>query len=1206
MPKWTSRQLEAITARNRDILVSAAAGSGKTAVLIERIVSLLAEGLQLDRLLVVTFTHAAADEMKERLTDLLGQAAEKNPALRAQYAMLGRADISTLHSFCARLVKQHFQAAGTDPLSKLADDNQAQELLNQALDEVIDQAHETPSAAFASLTDRFKEPDILQMVLSLYRFIMSMDAPFAWLESAVQMDETPSLYDHPWYLVMKNEAGLLLQGARDLLLEAAAICRQPDGPLRYTQAIQDDLTVVDLLQSALSTQPRFTWNPPAYTRLPSKKPPAEEDPDLALLVKDGLRKQAKDTIAQALALLPQDAAQAQAWMQDVLTTQPQLRALADLVRALSERYQELKAQKTLWDFNDLEHLALKALQDERVYHQVSKQYDAIFVDEYQDVSRIQEAIITRLRREDNSLFMVGDVKQSIYRFRLADPGLFLSKYRSFDQARDAVKRLITLKENFRSTKNILQAVNLVFDHAMRENATEIAYDDEARLSTLKEDEQDERVELWLLQRDNPQPLDEEADLLEAPLDEEEDEDNPDEEGNAAKRDKGEMERAFVYEARLIARRIKELLGTPIVDGDSARDIQYRDFAILLRSAANRASDMADILNQANIPTYSDAEGEFYTQSDVRDVLNILQVVDNPYQDIPLLSALSCPAFGFSPSQLADIRLLANTREIPFHQVFFETAQTDPACQKAADTLSRWRLMASNLPLPRFLSALLRESGLYTIAGAKEDGELRRANLRILVSRAESATDSMNLADFVQRALNAVKQKSRDRSASLGMNENVVRIMTMHKSKGLQFPIVILPDLASSFSGKRFSAPLRMDAMTGLAIEQIDPQIRTRKDGFGMQAMKIKKNREELSEEARLLYVGMTRAKQRLMLIGAMDKKAAALKRWALPSSDYSAGSAKSMLDWVCNPLYEAVAAQNELLYDAPNGSRWHIRWQDIEGLAAPQGALNNQPLPVMPDNLPTENPFLPLESPAPSLQKSSVTALLARAALKRLEKQQADAALLVDSELLEQEEETPEDKRQPLQALKPLRPLWTAGKEQQLTGAQRGAAAHKALCALDIARLSHLENNEQARALRETLDGLVTKGILRTNEREAVDETTLLRFMNSDLARRLADSPERHSEWPFTLQVETGLLIQGVLDACFVEDNQWVLVDYKTDWGEQDEILGRYRDQMRWYMRALRDITGLPVKEAWLYLLRSGQTAQVTEIQPITLEEMGL
>ncbi len=1192
MRKWTDRQQEAITARSREVLVSAAAGSGKTSVLIQRVMALLLEGVPLDRMLVVTFTHAAADEMKTRLTDLLSEAAGQDPRLKKQYLLLGRADICTLHSFCQKVIRRHFQAAGTDPLSRPADELLAGELFDAAADQALESFYMQTDADAKVLMDRFSDREIEDMVGRLYRFLMAQDSPWEWLDSRLAGLEQGSLYDHPWYEVMRREVRLILSGAEDLLRTCRDLCERADGPARYLMMIQDDLALLDRLREQLRGDSRSGFPALSFSRLSTKAAGQAEDPEVRERTKD-LRDRAKELIRQAMGLLPSGEREAEEWMGEVRATLPPLRALAGLVRDTHGRYMRAKAERALWDFYDMEHLALKALTDPQIAREVAGAYDALFVDEYQDISSIQEAIIRRLHDGENTLFMVGDVKQSIYRFRLADPNLFLQKSRDFKPGGEAGSRLITLRENFRSRPQILKAVNLVFDFAMRSDATEISYDDEARLVPQDGLGEGPPVELWLIEKGEDEPAEEESLPDDLSLDEATDEGETGETGEETppKRNGGEMERAFVYEARLIARRVSELLGTPIPDGKGTRPLQLRDVAVLLRAASGRAAVIAEILCQAGIQAYSDADSQLYAQQEVRDLIALLQVLDNPRQDTPLLHVLSCPVFSFSPADLARVRQHDPRPETSFSQAFFSLAETDPACRGVLDTLGNWRFMAANMPLEQFIRYLLRQSGLYAAAGAKEDGGLRRANLRLLAAGAAPMPEPQTLGGFLRRTITAMKGKAGARSASIGMQENVVRIMTIHKSKGLEFPVVFLPDLAASFSRRQKALPLWMDAGTGLAMETVVPEARLKREGFGVRAIRIKKSREELSEEARLLYVGMTRAKERLILIGAPENASAAMARWAHPTGDYAAGSAACMLDWVCTPLYPALSAKRDGLWDAPGGGRWMLSRRMTGSLPAAGNSAapaNLQTLVSAPGGdigrlfaFPASRPSLPL--------KSSVTALVTgRAGIET-----------------EDEEETPALKRRELQFDRPPMPLPRLAGGEQLTGAQRGAAAHKALCALDPSRFIRLEGAALKDALAQALMEMQGQGLLRAEEAEALDTGAIEAFFFSDLARRMADSAERHAEWPFTLKAEGGVILQGVLDACFLEDGAWVLVDYKTDWGDPDELANRYRDQMRWYMRALRDITGLPVKEAWLYLLRLGQAVRMEENEPIRLRTGG-
>ena len=873
---------------------------------------------------------------------------------------------------------------------------------------------------------------------------------------------------------------------------------------------------------------------------------------------------------KALGFLPANQAEAETWAGEIALTLPALRALSRLTRETHARYQQLKAENTLWDYNDLEHFALRALTRPDIAQEAASGYDALFVDEYQDISHIQEALIRRFHDSRNSLFMVGDVKQSIYRFRLADPSLFLRHYQRFDRDGGAAERVIPLRENFRSQPNILHSVNLVFENTMREKITEIAYDAEARLVPGRKGPGGEAVELWLIDRsplpDPPQP-DPDEEGWEEP-----------EEGEAQAPDV--VESAFDYEARLIAQRIQALRRETIPGKDgSPRPIQFRDMAVLLRSGVRRAAALARVLGEAGIPVYSDTDAGFFSLPDVKDALHLLRVIDNPLDDESLLSALAGPAFGLSPDGLAALRKHNLDARVPLHLNFFEMAGRDPHIQSIKARFDQWRFLADNMPLERFVRRLLRESGLYTLAGAKSEGELRRANLRLLASMAAPAPDPQTLHDFLKR-VDAAGQKGRQRSASLGEQEDVVRVMTLHKSKGLEFPVVFMPDLAAEFSKKKDRSPLLLDAAAGMALSLVIPEDRLKKSTFAARAMLVKKSREELSEEARLLYVGMTRARERLILTAAIKNPATAIARWSRPQTDYTVGTAASMLDWLAAPLHEAIA----LGHDAPfaaGDSRWMVYHRGLDSLPASPEVTEETPAPPSAAAPSARIAALFEETPAgPVLPlKSSVTALVTG----RL------------GALLEDEEETPDTKRRELVLPLPLAPLPQLRDKKPLSAAQRGIATHRALGALDPADFLGLEAEALKARLTVALDDLAVRGLLRQRERLSLDEAALLAYLESGLAMRMAKSPQRQREWPFTLKVEAGMLLQGVLDACFLEDGAWVLVDYKTDRADPDTLLEKYSAQMRWYMRALRDITGLPVKEAWLYLLAHRRAVLVRE-----------
>ncbi len=1170
MPDWTPAQKAAITARSRSILVSAAAGSGKTTVLIERIMTMLREGTDIRSMLVVTFTKAAAGEMRERLMKALAGEARGSAALRAQRAALGSADISTLHQFCIQLIRRHFQAAGTDPESAVGDSGLLASLLARALEEEMEALYAQPDEDGQHLIDQYEDTQIEQMVRALYTFLRAQEAPFEWLEACAQAPAPDRIEGCAWYRGLAEAALSEADEALRLLARCEALTRRPGGPARYESAVKTDLEMAGAIRAGLGRPggPPEGWRA-NLVRLPGGKIPPEEDPALREQFQE-LRKQARACLDAALSLLPAGDQARRRAMDDIAFTLPALRALSRLTRSVHERYGALKAARRLWDFADLEHLALACLKDPLVRAAEQQRYRAIFVDEYQDISRIQEAIIRLLHGENGSLFMVGDVKQSIYRFRLAEPGLFLDKYTRFDAAEGAAERVIALSENFRSRDNILLCVNHVFDHTLRGGALEIDYGSGERLYPGNHTSFDPPVELRLIR---PPREAEETEADEIPQEDVE-------EGPVAD-DGGESPAGCEREAMLMAGIMKRLLGSPLREGEGTRPMRWRDMVILLRSASGRAGMMARVLRDQGIPVYSDADQQFFDLIEVSDVLNLLHVLDNPCDDERLMAVLSAPPFELGPDELLDINEGRDLQR-PFYESFFEKAKTDARLGGIARRLEGWRLACENRPLDSFLRYLLRETGIYARAGAKPEGELRRANLRLLCERAGPVPEPQTLHGFLGRVTQARRQSGETRAAAtLGAGEDVVRIMTIHKSKGLEFPLVFLPDLSHRFrTGRQKDEPLLLDTEYGAALRVVKVDKRLTYDTLAGKAIQLKKDRQTRAEEARLLYVAMTRARERLILISSPRSLDSERKKWELASGG-GAERASSMLEWVGGSLWPGLESGEDFFYEAPGGGRFDIRYHEAGRLRAPAAAAPASPFPPLGAEAPSDEiraMLAPLPPPEDFPVKLSVTQLTHR-----------NAAV---------EEETAPLKRLPLDEL-----LRAAPGGARLGAVGRGSAMHKALGSLDLAPLRGLRGDALRRAVEGGLDLLAGRSLLSPEERAATPSGALARFFESGIGQRLLRSQEVHREWPFTLACEGGLIVQGVLDCCFLEEDGWVLIDYKTDRAEPESILTRYRDQLRWYMRALRDITARPVRAAYLYAMQSDALIEVREDRPITAEE---
>ncbi len=1172
MPEWTQKQKAAIASRNHSILVSAAAGSGKTAVLIERILALLREGIDIEQMLVVTFTKAAAGEMRERLQKALTRESRGDAALRAQRARIGSADISTLHQFCIKLIRRHFQVAGTDPESAVGDAGLLSSLQSRALDEEMELLYAQPDEDARRLIEQYEDAQIEEMARSLYTFLRAQEAPWEWLEKQLELAETGRLSDFPWYGQLREAALREAERALSLTERCLELTQRPQGPARYDSAAKTDREMARAILDALRQQGELPEDWKAeLVRLPGGRIPEGESPELRAQFQ-ALRSEAKKSLEEALGLLPRgEAAKAKA-AADIFYTLPALRALSALTRRMHERYGEYKRRRQLWDFSDLEHLALACLKDPLVRAREQRHYKALFVDEYQDISRIQEAIIRLLHGEESSLFMVGDVKQSIYRFRLAEPGLFLDKYSRFDEDEQAAERVITLSQNFRSRDNILLCVNHVFDHTLSGGALEIGYGSEERLYPGHHSAFDPPVELHLIVPSQGEVEEEES----APAPE----DAQEEEG-AAGDDSGETPAACEREALLMAQLMHQLRGSPVREGEGTRPMSWRDMVILLRSASGRAGMMARVLTAQGIPVYSDADRQFFDLIEVSDVLNLLHVLDNPYDDERLLAALAAPPFEFGPIELERLRSLGD-RNRPVYEVFFSLRDSEPLLKDALDTMDSWRLACQNRPLDSFLRWLLRETGIYARAGAKPEGELRRGNLRLLCERAGPNPLPQTLHGFLARVKEARQDGESRAAATLGAGEDVVRIMTIHKSKGLEFPLVFLPDLSHRFrTGRQRDEQLLLDSEEGAALRLVDPEKRLTFDTLWGKAIQLKKAGQTRAEEARLLYVAMTRAKERLILLSSPRSIDSERAKWQLACGSGGADKASSMLEWVGASLWPALESGENAFYEAPGGGHFDLFWHGAGQLRMEAPALKDPAFPPLGSEKPSEEikaMLAPLPKPAGYPMKLSVTQLTHR-----------NAAV---------EEETAGVKRLPLEEL-----LQPASAQTRLPGAERGTAAHKALGSLPLAALRGLSGEALLSALKKELDSLKERHILSEAERGAVEPAALARFYESGLGQRLLRAGQAEREWPFTLACENGLILQGVLDCCFLEEGGWVLIDYKTDRAAPETIESRYRDQLRWYMRALRDITGQPVKNAYLYALQYGGLIEVTEEKPITYQE---
>lgn len=1214
--RWTDEQARAIGARGESLLLSAAAGSGKTTVLVERVLRLiLDDGADIDRMLVVTFTRAAASDMRAKLSERMNAlAAEGDARCRDQLIRLERASITTLHAFCADFLRAHFEVAGVDPAFRVLDDAARQQLMDEALDEALEDAYAQPAEALRALDYGRGPKDVRALAESLCRALEERPEPEQWLARAV----SPDGMIPEWMAELVRAAHRAIDEASVALREAAAV---PGCPPHYLSAVQADL-------SSLAKMREIDEYDPLLRAIQDFKPArasggrrGEVTDEEAVEAVKALRDRAKSAL-KGVKMLDHPAAQAIA---DARAQAPQLAELGRLAANASERFEQKKAERAGLTYADLERRTLIALRDEETSRAVREQFDYVFVDEYQDTSDIQEAIVSRVARPDN-LFMVGDVKQSIYRFRMAEPRLFIEKYARF-RAGDG-GQLLPLTRNFRSKPAVLEFVNAIFERAMTGGDAEIEYDALARLNPgLDASDPGQPVEIHLLERAA-------------------------QEGEAVDETVAEM-RAAEREGLFIARRIRQMMREDPT-------LRYRDFAILTRSKSSAFTPMLPMLLAEGLPAYADGAAGYFDAPEIALALAMLKLIANRRSDVELIAVLHSPAVGLSAEELAQIRIGA--RNVPFVDAAWKRAygvtladserplreaeggemesgeakpgaagdvlskgnnpssdatkdvfsnEDDPASGLAEEILSEgddppsgspalpddelarrlrrffdqlesWRLRAGAVGLGELVRAVLDESGFYIYAGALPGGAQRQANLDRLADAADAfdADVSGSLVRFLSHTERLRARGDGDAAHLLGENDDVVRMMTVHKSKGLEFRVVFGAQLEKGYGGARAEL-LSAHRDLGIGIHHFDPELRTKRRTLAQSAIAARRSREDAAEELRILYVLLTRARERLILVGSVRGAERAGRRWnALSRAIFASNSHLDVLmaaraailrDGADPHSTVTLHPAGELSAESPGRPDPRARFDEI--LAEPDrfdgAALEAEMRWRYPDPLGSAKPL-----------KLTVSGLLRE---------------------LEGPSQLPD---------LPERPQFMAEEAPgRMTAAERGTAYHRAMQLIDLRALDGLDGRPLADAIRARLDEAVSRRLMTEAQREAVRPSRLAEFLQSPVGQRLRRAETVKREWPFNALVradealspaEAGrfageeLLVQGTIDCCFIEDGAWILLDYKTDRsGDLDALRDHYRAQLSVYALALERITGIPVRQRLLCLLASNAVLEV-------------
>ncbi|MEK4497128.1 helicase-exonuclease AddAB subunit AddA [Ureibacillus sp. FSL W8-0352] len=1225
---WTDEQWKAIWATGQDILVSAAAGSGKTAVLVNRMIEKVIakeNPIDVDELLVVTFTNASAAEMRHRLADALEKEIAKDPHnahLRKQLSLVNKAQISTLHSFCLSIVRQYAYLLDIDPGFRIASEGEISLLRDDVLKEVLEEAYsaedENKVNRIYRLVDSFTsdrdDQDIEVLIDQLYDTARVHPEPKKWLHSLVEQYQIPNdvtVDELPFIEHLKNAIEFQLEEARSHLLTVRKYALMPDGPAPYGETVELDLT---LIQEA-SRRIRSSWQE-AYEFFSTLKWST-----LARVAKDScdeeLKKKAQDKRNKAKDIVKkiQDtyfARKPERLIEEIRLMAPTIETLVKLTLQFDEKFKQAKLEKAIVDFSDLEHHALEILTIEEdgkikpspVAIEFQQRFKEVLVDEYQDTNMLQETILQLVKNGDESngnLFMVGDVKQSIYRFRLAEPMLFLNKYLTFEEEPKSSGLKIDLNANFRSRKEVLYGTNYIFEQVMGEKVGEIKYDEKAALKpSAPYDDVEVPVELAIIYEEQP------------------DTSNDNEEEDIDLMIQEEMKKSQ-QEARYIIQRIREMMdaGATVYDtkqkdpGKRMRPMRYSDIVILMRSMT-WSNDIIEEFKAANIPLYAESSKGYFEALEVMIMINLLKVIDNPYQDIPLASVLRAPFVGLTENEMALIRL--TEKQASFYEavkIFVEKEHsgleigTQAKLEKFLKQLDNWRDLARRGSLSDLIWQIYLDTNYYEMVGAMSNGKQRQANLRALHDRALSFEKSSfrGLFRFL-RFIDRMKSRGDDLgiAKSIGEKDDVVRLVTIHSSKGLEYPVVFVAGLGSNFNLMDFNQPYLFDQEYGLAVKAIDPDNRIMYTSLPFLAMKEKKKLEMKAEEMRILYVAMTRAKEKLVLVGSVKDWEKTKQNWCEVQSlaqdemlpDYVRARARNYLDWIGPAISRHASFKDFSDTDytpIQHPSTWQVSVISNDSFMKKQEKMeeteNELARKEVDDSLLQElerrfTHIYPFERATKKKSKTSVSEM------KRIEN-------------LQQEDESEYFgiyyKNRKKSFVK--RPIFM--QEKQLTATEIGTAMHTVM--QHVPQQGFI-NTEEAQRFLETL---VEKQLITEEEMKAIQIEQLLHFFATPIGKRFSNAKKLYREVPFTLSVSDAegdsQMIQGIVD-CLMQDydGKWVLLDYKTDkilpFFEEEEALivemsKRYSVQIRLYAEAVEKILQIKVDEKVLYLFEAGKEIQL-------------
>lgn len=1225
--QWTEEQKKVIYLRNRNILVSAAAGSGKTAVLVERIIKRITSddpAIDIDKMLIVTFTNAAAAQMRERIAKAIEKKIQREPEnahLQKQMTLIHNAQITTIHSFCLNVIKNHFHEIDLEPGFRIGDEAELKLLRGDIFEQVLEESYGQKEEKFLQFIESYatgrSDGGIEEIVLQLYEFSRSYPWPKEWLEQCLrtfEVETVEELQQQEWMEELCDYIERMLKEAAEKIRAGIQICQSPNGPYPYEDALREDCIFVDEL---LAKKEYFRWyqklSQLSWKRLSAKKDLSidEEKKNQVKHLREEIKKIITDIKKQFFYQEPEQ------MLEDMQRVAPVMEALVELTLSFSDAYKAAKEEKKIIDFNDLEHFALHILvekQEEKIVPsktaiEYSEEFEEILIDEYQDSNLVQETILNSISKERfgmPNVFMVGDVKQSIYKFRLARPELFMEKYNHYTLT-DGKYQRIDLSKNFRSREIVLNSINYIFRRIMHQFLGNIEYDEEASLhpGASFPEPKEENINIsttseLLLVTEEAAPSEEEIEeeALELSIKE--------------------------LEARAVVERIKELTdaenGIFVLDEETKeyRRCRLGDIVILLRTMSGWAEVFVEQCMAAGIIACTDTQSGYFSATEVQNVLNYLKILDNPRQDIPLAAVLHSPFGGFDNREMAVIRSrfpqceFYEALELYGEYAFSSKEEMKESCIEASlsekinhflERMERFREKVPYTPLYQLLEEIYEETKYLDYVTVMPAGEQRRENLKMLVQKA-IAFESGSYSGLFQ--FNCYIEKLQKYEIDFGEanlqdgSENAVHIMSIHKSKGLEFPVVFVSGMGKMFNQQDTRGKLALHPEMGIGPDYIDPKLRQKTATLVKKVMQKQMLLENLGEELRVLYVALTRAKEKLIMTGYVKRLREQMEIWEQQNytdreslSYTQISGAKNYLDWVGSCLVGAKDHSVDIkIISLEQLSKRETIGQLIQEMKREEltkwekDIIYHQGLKEMLEKKDSyEYPFVTEEK-----MKNKITV----SELKRLSHlEMENAGEILEAVTWEATEETEQIEEIP-------KPKFMQATEQP-SGTGLGTLYHKIFELLPIDKISTKEE------VASIIDSMAEKGRIKEVDRKYISVQKVWKFVSSALGKRVAEAQRKQKVWreqPFVMGVpakeiyqlehsEELVLVQGMIDLYFEEEEELVLVDYKTDRVQRENgetvLKQRYHTQLEYYEKALEQLTGKRVKETVIYSVSLGR-----------------